>query len=146
MLMKHFNVLLLKFVAALIIFWVSLDLFFDATLTQIVAFSLLVTIVSYFLGDQVLLPRIGNRNSVVVDFFLTYLIVWVFGAVFFHNYLQVAWGSIISATLFAGSELFVHSYILKNVKPIAREKQKPTFNQSFAFEFAKEEDPKRTKE
>jgi hypothetical protein len=143
--MKHLNVLLIKFVVSLVVFWISLDLFFSATFVQIVSFSLLVTVISYFIGDQMLLSRIGKVNSVVVDFFLTYLIVWVFGSIFLASYLQVAWGSIISATLIAGSEVFVHSYILKNIKPIVRERQR-NFNQSFAFEIAEEQDPKPTKE
>ncbi|MCT8136731.1 YndM family protein [Anaerobacillus sp. CMMVII] len=143
--MKHLNILLIKFVTSVIVFWISLGLFFEASLAVIISFSLLVTIVSYFIGDQILLPRIGKMNSVVADFFLTYIIVWVFGAIFLHSYLQIAWGSIISATLIAGSEVFVHSYILKNVKPLVREKQR-TFNQSFAFEFAEEKDPDPTKE
>lgn len=139
--MEHLKVLLIKFVFSIFVFWISLDLFFDATLVDIVSFSLLVTIISYFIGDQILLPRIGNRNAVVVDFFLTYSIVWVFGGILFGSYLQVAWGSIISAILIAGSEVFVHSYIVKNVKPIVRER-KSSFNQSFAFEVAEEHDPK----
>lgn len=143
--MMHLKVLLIKFVASIIVFWISLDLFFEATIVDIVSFSLLVTIISYFIGDQILLPRIGKMNAVVVDFFLTYSIVWVFGGIFFASYLQVAWGSIISATLIAGSEVFVHSYIVKNVKPVVQERQR-SFNQSFAFETAEEQDPNPTKE
>lgn len=143
--MKHLKILLIKFVASIVVFWISLDLFFEATIVDIVSFSLLVTFISYFIGDQILLPRIGNRNAVVVDFFLTYSIVWVFGGIFFASYLQVAWGSIISATLIAGSEVFVHSYIVKNVKPSVQERKR-SFNQSFAFETAEEQDPNPTKE
>ncbi|MFA9559491.1 YndM family protein [Evansella sp. AB-rgal1] len=138
--MEHIKVLLLKFVASFFIFWISFDLFFDATFVDIVSFSLLVTIITYVIGDRMLLPRIGKRESVVVDFFLTYIVVWVFGGIVLDSYLLIAWGSIISATLLAGSEVFVHSYILKNVKPIRLEKQRH-FSQRFAFEFAEEQDP-----
>ena len=143
--MKHLKVLLIKFVVCMFVFWISLGLLFGASLVEIISFSLSVTIITYFIGDLIVLPRIGKKNSVVVDFFLTYLIVWVFGSIFFHSYLMIGWGSIISATLIAGSEVFVHSYILKNVKPIVRGKQL-SFNQNFAFEFAEEDDPKPTKE
>ncbi|MDQ0254839.1 hypothetical protein J2S74_002218 [Evansella vedderi] len=143
--MKHINFLLIKFVASFFIFWISLDLFFNTTFPVIIAFSLLVTIISYFIGDVVLLPRIGKRNAVVVDFFLTYIIVWVFGAFFLPSILQIAWGSIIAATLVAGSEVFVHSYIVRNIKPVPREKQQ-NLNQQFAYEFAEEEEPNPDKE
>ncbi|WP_280768841.1 YndM family protein [Salipaludibacillus daqingensis] len=138
--MKHLNVLLIKFVTSIFIFWVSLGLLFNASFTLIISFSILLTISSYFIGDQIVLPRIGKNNTVVVDFFLAYFIVWVFGGVLFHSYLMIGWGSIISATLFAGSEMFVHSYIVKNIKSFVLEKQR-TFDRKFAFEFAEEEDP-----
>lgn len=142
--MKHLNVLLFKFVASIFIFWISLGLLFNSTFVEIFSFSLLVTIISYFIGDQIILPRIGKKNTVVVDFFLTYMIVWVFGSIFFHSYLMIGWGSIISATLFAGSEVFVHSYIVKNVKVVVQEKQL-SFNQSFAYELAEDQDPTKDK-
>ncbi len=143
--MKHLNVLLMKFVISFIVFWFSLGLLFNAPLVEIISFSLLITIFSYFVGDQIILPRIGKRNAVVIDFFLIYTIVWVFGSIFFHSYLMIGWGSIISATLIACSEVFVHSYILKNIKPIVREKQ-PNFTRDFAFEFAEEQEPGRNQE
>jgi hypothetical protein len=139
-LLKNIYVLLIKFVASLIVFWISLDLFFEATLVDIVSFSLLLTVVSYFIGDRILLPRIGKMNALVTDFFLAYLIVWVFGGLLFESYLQVAWGSIISAVLIAGSEVFVHSYIVKNVQHEVSEKPR-SFNGNFAYEFAEEQDP-----
>ncbi|WP_416150804.1 YndM family protein [Salipaludibacillus sp. HK11] len=138
--MKHLNILFIKFVSSSFIFLISLGLLFNATFLEIISFSLIVTIISYFFGDQIMLPRIGKKSAVVLDFFLVYFIVWVFGGVLFHSYLMIGWGSIISATLFVGSELFVHSYIVKNVKPLSLEKQRG-FNQSFAFEFAEEQHP-----
>jgi hypothetical protein len=142
---KHLNVLLLKFVASLVVFWISLDLFFDATFVDILSFSLLITVISYFVGDQILLPRIGKLNVLITDFFLTYLVVWIFGGILFESYLQVAWGSIISALLIAGSEVFVHTYIVRNITPEVRE-TRHAFNQTFAYEFAEEQDPKPDKE
>ncbi|MGD6965768.1 YndM family protein [Rossellomorea vietnamensis] len=143
--MKHVNVLFIKFAASLVIFWISLDLFFEATIIDILSFSLLLTVVSYFVGDQILLPRIGKMNAVITDFFLAYLVVWIFGGILFDSYLQVAWGSIISALLIAASEVFVHSYIIKSISSEIR-KNRPSFNQAFAYEFAEEQNPKPDKD
>lgn len=139
--MRHLNILLIKFLTSFITFWISLNLFFEATLAVILSLSLLVTFLSYFLGDVVLLPRLGNRNTVIVDFFLTYLIVWIFGGFFLHSYMQIAWGSIMAATLIAFSEVFVHSYILKNLPHEKIQKEKENFYQDFAFEFSDEQNP-----
>ncbi|WP_456271011.1 DUF2512 family protein [Bacillus sp. AK031] len=120
-------------------------MFFEATIADIVSFSLLLTVISYFIGDRILLPRIGRVNAVITDFFLAYLLVWVFGGILFESYLQVAWGSIISALLIAGSEVFVHSYIVKNAVTEASEKQR-SFNGNFAYEFAEDQEPDPRKE
>lgn len=138
--MKHLSVLLMKFIIGVIVFWVSLGLFFGSSFIEILSFSLAVTIISYVIGDQMLLPRIGKTNAVVADFFLTYLLVWIFGSVFFNSFFQIGWGSIIAATLIAGSEAFIHPYIVRNIKPIVMEKQLG-FNQNYAFEFAEEQEP-----
>ncbi|MGF2616095.1 DUF2512 family protein [Rossellomorea vietnamensis] len=143
--MKHVNVLFIKFAVSVVVFWISLDLFFEATFIDILSFSLLITVVSYFVGDQILLPRIGKMNAVITDFFLTYLVVWIFGGILFDSYLQVAWGSIISALLIASSEMFVHSYIIKNIASEIR-KNRPAFNRTFAYEFAEEQNPEPDKE
>ncbi|MGM0845577.1 MAG: YndM family protein [Bacillota bacterium] len=143
--MKHLSVLFIKFAMGLVVFWISLDLFFEASIVDIISFSLLITVITYFVGDQILLPRIGKRNAVITEFFLTYAVVWIFGGILLHSYLQVAWGSIISALLIAGSEVFVHSYIINNISTEIR-KNRPSFEQSFAYEFAEEHDPKPDKE
>ncbi|RIW34706.1 DUF2512 family protein [Bacillus salacetis] len=144
--MRNLTVLLIKFAAGMVVFYISLDLYFEASLAHIFSFSLLLTIVSYFGGDQILLPRIGNRNALVTDFFLTYLIVWIFGGILFDSYLQVAWGSIISALLFTGAEVFVHSYILKYNSQDLRDTKQSFNNQRFAYEFAEDQDPAPDKE
>lgn len=143
--MEHLKVLLIKFISCMVIFWISLGLLFNATFVVIISFSLLVTTISYFIGDQIILPRMGKKNAVIVDFFLTYSVVFLFGAVFFHSYLMIGWGSIISASLITISEVYVHSYIIKNVKDIIP-KNPRNFNQRFAYEFAEEQDSNPNKE
>ena len=55
--MKHITVLLVKFISCIIAFAVGLDLFFDANIVDILSFSLFVTVVSYMLGDRIVLPN-----------------------------------------------------------------------------------------
>ncbi|APH05701.1 YndM family protein [Bacillus weihaiensis] len=109
--MRHSTVLVIKFITCLIAFAIGLDLFFNATFIEILSFSLFVTFATYLVGELVILPQLGRRAAAVVDFFLTYLSVWVFGSILFESYLQVAWGSIISATLITVGEIVVHLLI-----------------------------------
>lgn len=89
--MNHVIAIVIKFVTGIIAYTLALDLFFDATWVDIVTFSLLMTIVTYLLGDIILLPRIGNGNSLIADFLLSYMLVWIFGSVLLDNYIQIGW-------------------------------------------------------
>jgi hypothetical protein len=131
--MKHTVVLAMKFISNVIIFTIALDLFFEASIADILSFSVLLTIVSYFIGDRILLSRVGNVNATIADFFLAYLIVWIFGNILLHSYLQVAWGSIITAILVAFSEVFVHRYILSQSKTMDQDQSKSIFNGKLAY-------------
>lgn len=138
--MRNAMVLLAKFITCIVAFAVALDFFFYATITDILSFSLLVTIVSYVVGDVLLLPRIGNWEATVVDFLLVYASVWIFGNVVLDNYLQIAWGSIIAACLISAAEVFVHRFLQHDAP--SGEKTAKRQNQRLAYgtEMAEEED------
>ncbi|MED4533028.1 YndM family protein [Metabacillus fastidiosus] len=139
------TILIIKFITAVIAFAVGLDLFFDATITDILSFSLFVTIVSYIVGDKIILPRLGNRNAVVADFLFTYLSVWIIGSVLFDNYLQIAWGSIISAVIIGAAEVFVHLFLQRTIpnKPETEmhRQREGNFNLAYGTEFSEEQSP-----
>ena len=141
--MKQITVLLIKFVTCVIAFTVGLDLFFDATIVDILSFSLFITIVSYVIGDLIILPQLGKRTATAIDFLLTYLSVWVFGSILLDNYLQIGWGSIISAIIITAVEVFVHSFLNERVptKQTAERERNSGFNPTLAYgtEFAEEE-------
>ncbi|PGT90171.1 MULTISPECIES: YndM family protein [Bacillaceae] len=143
--MNHATILLIKFVTCIIAFGIGLDLFFDATIVDIVSFSLFVTIVSYAVGELVILPQLGKRAAAIADFLLTYLSVWVFGSFLFESYLQVAWGSIISAVIITGAEIFVHLFVgeRQNTTSFSASRN-PVLNSRLAFgtEMAEDENLK----
>jgi hypothetical protein len=142
-----FRLILIKLISSLIIFTIAFDLFFESGVTEIGSFSILVTIVSYFIGDKIILPRVGNRAATVIDFFTVYAIVWIFGNVLLHSYEQIAWGSIIAASLIGLSEVFVHLFIQgrdNHIKVTENEKHIPrTPKLAFGTEFAEETDPRK---
>ncbi|SFF03654.1 Protein of unknown function [Bacillus sp. OV194] len=141
--MEQAKVILLKFIVSLIAFSIGLDLFFDATLADIISFSVTATAVSYILADRILLQRIGNINTLMAEFILMYTIVWIFGAILLHGYLQIAWGSAISAIIITAAEIYVHRYLLKHMPERKREirHQGATPKLRFVTEFAEDDDP-----
>ncbi|WML52849.1 YndM family protein [Neobacillus sp. PS3-12] len=142
--MKNTIILLLKFISNYLAFSIGLDLFFNADFIEIATFSLLLTIVSYLIGDRILLPRIGNRNTLVADFFLAYVSVWIFGPTVLNGYLQIAWGSIISAFIITGAEALIHMYMLKNLRierNSSKERAKQNPKLAYGLEMAEEQEP-----
>lgn len=139
--MNQMTILLIKFITSLVAFSIGLDLFFDATIVDIVSFSFLVTVVSYAIGDRIVLPRVGRTNALVTDFFLTYTMVWIFGSVILENYIQIGWGSLLSAFLITGGEYFVHRSLLKDNEETYTQK---AFNpkMSYVMEMSEEQNPR----
>ncbi|MEI4828452.1 YndM family protein [Bacillus sp. FJAT-53711] len=140
--MNHITILLLKFVSCMIAFAIGLDFFFDATIVDIFSFSLFITIASYMLGDLIVLPRAGNTAAIMVDFLFTYMSVWIFGSVLLDNYMQIAWGSILSAIVVTVAEVFIHRYLLSRISTgQTSERKGVNFHRSLAYgtEFAEEQ-------
>jgi hypothetical protein len=79
----------------------------------------------------------------MADFILAYGIVWLFGSVLLNSYLQIAWGSAITAVILTATEVFVHRYLLSNL-PAMRKRERRERNMSpnlqYATEFAEEPD------
>ncbi|MCM3718708.1 YndM family protein [Fictibacillus phosphorivorans] len=138
--------ILIKFIVSLIAFSVGLDLFFDATISDILSFAVAATAISYILADRILLPRFGKKNTLMAEFILIYMIVWIFGSILLDGYLQIAWGSLISAGIITAGEVFVHQYLLKHMPERKKGKhQHRRFRQPrlrYATEFAEEKDPR----
>jgi hypothetical protein len=144
--MRQVTILLMKFITCLVAFAIGLDLFFDATMAHIVSFSLVVTAVTYVLGDRILLSRIGNSQTLISEFLLAYTSVWLFGSVLLDSYLQIAWASIISATIIIAAEAVIHRYILQTVADKSRNPVQPvTRKPAYGMEMAEEKDPVKKK-
>jgi hypothetical protein len=69
--------------------------------------------------------------------------VWIFGSILLDNYLQIGWGSIISATIVTVAEVFVHLFLQDRITVGQTTERRSTgMNPTLAFgtEFAEEED------
>ncbi|WP_054708969.1 YndM family protein [Bacillus sp. JCM 19041] len=136
--MKHATILAIKLLISLFAFSIGFLFFAEATYLDVATFALLIAIVSYVAIDLIILPRFGNQIALVSDFVLTYFTVWVFGSVLFHNYMLIAWGSILSAGIITFCEVFVHRYMLKHVFNSSKSHTRARF--AFDTEFAEEQE------
>ena len=137
--------IIVKFVTCLIAYAVGLDLFFNARWTDVASFSLTTTVVSYLAGDRILLSRIGNRNALIADFLLSYTVVWIFGSVLLHNYMQIAWGSIISAAIITAGEFFVHRMLARSMPENKPNRNGVSDRLAYGMEMSEENEPLKKK-
>ncbi|OIK13273.1 hypothetical protein BIV60_14390 [Bacillus sp. MUM 116] len=136
--------IIVKFVTCLVAYAVALDLFFDATWVDIVWFSVMMTIVSY-LGDRILLSKIGNKNTLIADFILAYMVVWIFGSVLLDNYMQIAWGSLISAIIITAGEYFVHRLLHRSIPEDSNKRNAIPDRLAYGMEMSEEHEPLKKK-
>ncbi len=112
--MRHLTAMAIKFISSLVLLYVILGLFFGMSFTNVFLITLALGIISYILGDMMILPRTSNTVATLADFGLAFLLIWIMSQNLTYGD-NTFWPSLIAAfgvTLF---EYFFHKYINKNV-------------------------------
>src|SRR5699024_3405205 len=144
--MGYAKVLGIKFVAISVTVLSIYGIFNHVSLGSLIMISLLTTIVSFLIGDLVILRKFGNLVASIVDFFLAFGTLWVLSTLFVGGGLPMATGavpilttSLLAAFFIACVEPFVHEYILHNFSEYhdVLDKREPLDVQT---EFAEEHD------
>ncbi|MCH6265537.1 MULTISPECIES: YndM family protein [Neobacillus] len=128
-----------KFIPCLIILGIILGLFFDFSFGDVLLITAVLGIVSYVVGDLLILRKTTNLLATVADFLVTFLVVWLMGRML-TNENNLIWASFISAAAVALFEYFYHGFLTneKNKqftntsRPI---QQQPHFQTEAAEEF-----------
>lgn len=61
--MKHVRALCLKFIVSLVLLYVVLTLFFGVPFGEMFVLTLFLGVISYLIGDLLLLPRTNNTTA-----------------------------------------------------------------------------------
>jgi len=119
--MGYAKVLGIKFVAISITVLSIYGIFNHVTLSTLMLISLLTTIISFLIGDLVILRKFGNLVASIVDFFLAFGTLWVLSTLLVGGGMPMVGGmvpvlatSLLSAFFIACVEPFVHEYILNH--------------------------------
>ncbi|WP_407268618.1 YndM family protein [Radiobacillus sp. PE A8.2] len=114
--MKHIKAFLLKFLVIAITLLSILAIFNHASITNIIIMSVLVTGVSYVIGDLFILPKLGNLIATIADFGLSFIAVWILGGIVFDTgVVGIVSASLIAAILISCSEALFHIYMQNRV-------------------------------
>ena len=142
--MKHIKSLGLKFLLTAVVLLPILIVYEEANFADIVMVSVLVTIISYAVGDRFILPRTGNLTASVADFGITFILIWGSGSLLIsptYPMIYIAFGT---ALIIGCIELFFHVHLEANVLELDKAGERHAFiNNRYLTEFAKEYGPVR---
>ena len=112
--MKHMTALVIKFVIVAVVSEIILGIFTNLNTGEILLVSLTITIVTYIIGDLLILSVFNNTIAAVADAGLCWLIIYL------GNYIwptrSISLLSALSAAVVIGiGEIFLHIYVEKNI-------------------------------
>ncbi|GLB61299.1 YndM family protein [Cytobacillus sp. NCCP-133] len=116
----------IKFIASLVLLFVILGLFYKMSFVNVFLISAVLGIVSYVLGDMVILPRTNNTIAAAADFGLSLILIWYLSSILTYGNNPFTMSLVTSARV-ALFEYFFHGYLVKNLTEDSTEKG--TFNQ-----------------
>jgi hypothetical protein len=114
--MKHIMALLVKFVVTAAALEIVLGFATNMSAGSILLIALTVTIVSYFLGDLVILPRSNNTVATAADFGIALFNILLFDAIFVTadiTFLDAFFG----AAVLAVCEWIFHRFLSRSLLP-----------------------------
>lgn len=104
--MKYALALIIKFVIHLAVLMMILGGFYGITFANILSISLLLTGISFIIGDLIILPSFDNTIAAVADFFLAFIGVWVLGYLLIIESINLGIASFVSAVFITIVEVF----------------------------------------
>ncbi|HWQ73718.1 MAG TPA: DUF2512 family protein [Syntrophomonas sp.] len=112
--MKHLTVLVIKFVLAAVVTEIILGMYSNLSIREILLVSLAITVITYLIGDLLILYVFNNTVAAVADAGLCWLIIYL------SNYMwpgrDVPLLSALSAAVVIGvGEVFLHMYVENNI-------------------------------
>ncbi|MBB6450788.1 hypothetical protein HNR44_002778 [Geomicrobium halophilum] len=91
------------------VLWIVMGGIFGIPLTEILLISVLLTGVSFIVGDLWIYPKAGNLAATISDFCLILIGIWVLGGLF--TQLDFGEAAMTSAVILAVGEWFFHRYM-----------------------------------
>ncbi|KHD84216.1 YndM family protein [Heyndrickxia ginsengihumi] len=142
--MDHLKALAIKFISSFVILYIILGIFFGMSFGQVLFISAILGIVSYLVGDLMILPSTNNTFATWSDFGLAFVTVWMISKslnLYYFNFEGMIFESLISAAAIAAFELFFHRYLLSHVMN-RHERENPIRKYEYELETTEELTPK----
>lgn len=108
--MKHFISLVFKFLLVSIVLAVVLMLLTPVDLIDVLYISLVLTIVSYIIGDLIILPMTNNFIATVTDAVIGVITIMLFNYAIIKENIYFS-AALIASIVLAAGEWFFHKYV-----------------------------------
>ncbi|WP_173915627.1 YndM family protein [Halobacillus sp. Marseille-Q1614] len=113
--MRHVKLLAVKFIVTLIALTLILGAGYDVSFGNVFLISLVLGVLSYVLGDLIILPRTSNTIATLADFVLAYFVIY------FMTDALTAGGDLFTAALLSSVAIAIFEYFFhKNVSNTLR--------------------------
>ncbi|GAB3795658.1 DUF2512 family protein [Virgibacillus kimchii] len=136
-LMTHLKAIGIKFIVISVIVLSFFSIFNFAVFDNLILISIITTVVTYLLGDMLILKNLGNVTATLSDFALSFLLYWMLGSIFFGMSGAIALTALSAAFFTAIAEPFIHQYIQNQLFSDEPKAKPKTFRQA-QTEFADE--------
>ncbi|MCM3584307.1 YndM family protein [Mesobacillus maritimus] len=107
--MKHFTAMAIKFGASLLVLYVILGFANGMSFSNVFFTTLILSVVSYLLGDLLILPKTTNATASLADFGLSFALIWLITSNM--TTASTFWLSFIAAIGITVFEYFFHQYL-----------------------------------
>ncbi|MBN6187354.1 DUF2512 family protein [Aneurinibacillus sp. BA2021] len=106
--LESIDTIIIKVVAVTGMLTFVLGLFYHEDIRDILGISFLLCIISYYVGDLIILPLTNNLIATISDFALAFLMIYLIGLGFFNSDTPVLQASLIAAAAVAFGEYILH--------------------------------------
>lgn len=114
--------IILKFIVVLVLLEIILSLMTALSVAQILVISAVVTIISYVIGDLLILAVSSNTVATLSDAVLAFLSIWLFNYVPYYGGITVG-DAVVCAVVLGVVEIFFHKYVARAIFPNRRERR-----------------------
>lgn len=108
--MRHISTLIFKYVITAIILEIVLLLFGNFNFTNILWISLAITLISYIIGDNILLPATNNTVATIADVILALVTIYLVNYLWIKNRFPF-FAALVAAVALGIGEWFFHKLI-----------------------------------
>lgn len=111
---RQVSIFLFKAVGIIAFTSALLPMFSTISITEAISIGIVLTIVSYIVGDLLILPRHGNMAATGVDVATAAVVIWGMTWILGQPGIMLS-GLLITAIAIGGIEWFFHGFLLKAV-------------------------------